>query len=185
MFSNISALSPEYDIPFEAYVIDRQEELNLLSQAVLKKGKFIWIHGRAGTGKTTLLHQFARRYKDYFKEHRTDIAAVYARDFEKVKLKILEAIQKPDYENTLLLIDESENLSRHQLEEILALKQQHDKLKFIFSSRKKPQISNPELKQNCFELHLKSPDLFAVLQKRLQLLSDKSTRNKASEIINE
>jgi nucleoside-triphosphatase THEP1 len=185
MFNNISVLSPEFDVPFEAYVIDRAEELNILSRSVLEKGQFIWICGRAGTGKTTLLLQFTRRYKDFFLNHRTDITFVYAREYRKVKEKLIEAIAKPDHQNTLLIIDESEHLSSHQLEEILNEKRKNDKLKLIFSSRKRPNLRNPEFKNNCHILNLKSPDLFSVLQKRLQLLGDKDIRNKARQIFNE
>lgn len=185
MFSNISVLSPEFDIPLDAYVVDRQEELNLLVKTVLVKGKFIWISGRAGTGKTLLLRQLFKLYNNYFKEHRTDIVYVYARNFEEVKRKISDAIKKPEHENTLFLIDESEQLSGHELEQIIRTKQEHDNLKFIFSSRQRPRIKEQELKQNCIVLDLKSPDLFAVLKKRLDLLTDKETRNRASEIINE
>jgi len=185
MFNNISALSPDFDVPYEAYVIDRAEELNILSRSVLEKGKFVWICGRAGTGKTTLLRQFARRYKDYFLQHRTDIVFVYAREYREVKEKIIEAIAKPDHQNTLLMIDESHQLSNHQLEEILSEKRKNDKLKLIFSSRKKPNFRDPEFNHNCRILNLKSPDLFAVLQKRLQLLGDKDIRTKARQIFNE
>lgn len=103
--------SPEFEIPFEAYFVDRQEELNLLSNAVLEKNKFVWIYGRAGTGKTALLYQFARKYKDHLKAHLIDISSVYARNFHEVKQRIHEALEKGEHQNTLLLIDESEQLN--------------------------------------------------------------------------
>lgn len=179
------AFSPEFDIPFDAYVVDRQDELNLLSKVVLEKDKFVWIYGRAGTGKTTLLYQFARKYKDHFQIHLTDISSVYARDYQQVKQRIHEALEKEDHLCTLLLIDESEQLTDQQIDEILNIKRQNDRLKLIFSSRARPQIKSLKFQRNCHFLHLKSPDLFSVLQKRFQLLKDTDLKSKARKVFDE
>lgn len=179
------AFSPEFDIPFDAYVVDRQEELNPLSQTVLEKGKFVWIYGKAGTGKTTLLYQFARKYKDHFQLNLTDISSVYARDYQKVKQRITEALEKEDHRSTLLLIDESEQLTNQQINEIIDIKRQNDRLKLIFSSRARPQVKSQEFQRNCHLLHLKSPDLFSVLQKRFQLLKDTDLKSKAREVFDD
>lgn len=177
--------SPGFDIPFDAYVIDGQEELNTLSKAVLEKGKFVWIYGRAGTGKTTLLYQFARKYKDYFKRHFTDISSVYARDYQQVKQRIYEASEKEDHLCTLLLIDESEQLTNQQIDEIINIKRQNDRLKLVFSSRTIPQIKSLEFQRNCHIHHHKSPDLFSILQRRMQFLKDTDLKNKARKVFDE
>jgi KaiC/GvpD/RAD55 family RecA-like ATPase len=177
--------SPEFKIPFEAYFVDRQEELNLLSNAVLEKNKFVWIYGRAGAGKTALLYQFARKYKEHFNANRTDITSVYARNFIEVKQKIHEALEKVEHQNTLLLIDESEQLTDQQIDEIISIKRQSDRLKLIFSSRTKPQIKSHYFHRNCHFLSLKSPDLFSVLQKRIQILKDTDLKSKARTVFDE
>ena len=182
MVRNIVALSPEYDVPYEALVVDRPEELNLLSRTVLQKGKIIWIYGRAGTGKTTLLRLFSKRYRDFFKEHKTEIKYINAKDLHKVRQNILESVSKPEYENTLLIIDDSQHLSNRELEEFIGYKKENDNLKLIFSSRKKPHSTDPETISNISVLKIKPPDLFTVLQTRIQSLKDEDTRNRAREI---
>lgn len=180
-----AVFSPSFDIPFEAWVVDRQDELNQLSHVVLEKSRFVWIYGGFGTGKTTLLRLFASRFHDFFANHRTEIKYVYARKYEEVKKTIDDAIAKPSYDNTLVMIDESEHLSQLQLKEIVEQWQKHSTLKLVFSSRNRPQTKDPEILSRCYVLHLKSPSIRAVLEQRLQLLTDRDKRRKAKEIINE
>ncbi len=180
-----AVFSPSFDIPFDAWVVDRQEELNNLSQAVLEKGRFVWIYGSVGTGKTTLLRLFTKRFHDFFAKHRTEIKYIYARDYDEVKRTITDAIAKPSYDNTLIIIDESEHLSQVQLKDIIEQSQKHNNLKLIFSSREKPLTKDPEIMAGCYVLRLKSPNVVAVLERRLQLLTDKDKRSKAKEIINQ
>jgi hypothetical protein len=185
MFDNINALSPEFDAPYEALVVDRPEELDALSHAVLQRDKIIWIYGRVGTGKTTLLRLFLKRYANWFKKHRTDVEYVYGRDYEKVKQELSKAAGKPEYENTLLIIDESEHLSKQQLDQIIELKKEKNNLKLIFSSRQKPHSLDPEIKHNILALSITPPDLFKVLQKRFKLIKDETTITHAREIFDE
>lgn len=177
-----TAFTSDFDIPFEALFVGRQEELNTLSHTILQRGKFVWIHGGAGTGKTALLRMFSRQFKDFFKSHRTEINYIHARKYSDIKEKVQEASQKPVYDNTLLIIDDCEQLSQTELEEIVILIKAHENIKLIISSRKDP---DPAFKTDCYVIKLKSPKVFDVLRKRFELIADKDKRDKAKQLVNE
>ena len=69
-------------------------------------------------------------------EHHTEINYINTRHHDEVKQRIASAIEKPSYDNTLLIIDESEQLLAKELDKILYIRKKHDNLKLIISSRK-------------------------------------------------
>ncbi len=169
---------PMIDLPPWEFYVEQKDALAFLKRNFTGKTRIVVIEGITGVGKTTLARYFIHRERDLFPG---GVTYVYAHSTFSFTAHLRDELLLPVRKKTLLVIDESHNLSIKSISELKRLLNENNRLRLLLICQTSTRFDFVETRKLKLEGFSKS-EFWEFTRKRLKRL-DPSARDEFYDLV--